>query len=256
MNRIDKLFQNKKQNVLAVYCTAGYPKPDDTINILSHLQEYGADIAEIGIPYSDPVADGEVIQQSNTIALKNGMTIKKLFIQLKDFRKRFHLPLILMGYLNPVMQYGIESFCRDAANAGVDGIILPDLPPNEFEKHFRKYFDQNGLHFILLITPETSEERIRYIDGLSKGFIYAVSSSSTTGSEVKKELNKKYLSRLKEMHLKNPIMIGFGISDNESFKQACKYANGAIIGSAFIRALAASDDAGTATEAFLNKILK
>jgi len=256
MNQLDKLFETKKKNVLAVYCTAGYPHLDDTTKILHHLQEFGADIVELGIPYSDPVADGEVIQQSNKIALENGMTIKKLFTQLDGCRNKFYLPLILMGYLNPVMQYGIEEFCMDAAHAGIDGIILPDLPPKEFEMEYRKYFEKHGLHFIFLVTPETSAERIRYIDELSSGFLYAVSSSSTTGNMGNTRLNEGYLLRLKEMKLKNPVLVGFGIHDDKTFQQACEFSNGAIIGSAYIKTLGIEKDIENASGNFLKNILK
>ena len=255
MNRIQKLFSEKKKDILNVYCTAGFPHLDDTVKILSALQKYAADMVEIGMPYSDPLADGPVIQQSNIIALQNGITIEKLFEQLKDCRKDFHLPLILMGYLNPVMQYGIEKFCKQAMEVGVDGIILPDLPIYEFENEYKKYFDENGLNFIFLITPETSEERIRKIDALSTGFIYAVSSSSTTGNNKAIQQQENYFMRLQKMNLKNPVLVGFGIKDKATFQSACKYSNGAIIGSAYIKALQNSNDIETATQQFLGDIL-
>ena len=263
MNRIQKLFSEKKKDILNVYCTAGFPHLDDTVKILSALQKYAADMVEIGMPYSDPLADGPVIQQSNIIALQNGITIEKLFEQLKDCRNSFttlgdggfHLPLILMGYLNPVMQYGIEKFCKQAMEVGVDGIILPDLPIYEFENEYKKYFDENGLNFIFLITPETSEERIRKIDALSTGFIYAVSSSSTTGNNKAIQQQENYFMRLQKMNLKNPVLVGFGIKDKATFQSACKYSNGAIIGSAYIKALQNSNDIETATQQFLGDIL-
>jgi len=256
MNRIQKLFSEKKKDILNVYCTAGYPHLDDTLKVLSSLQKYGADMVEVGMPYSDPLADGPVIQQSSMTALQNGMTIQKLFEQLKDCRKDFHLPLILMGYLNPVMQFGIEKFCRQAKEAGVDGIILPDLPMYEFENEYKKYFEENDLHFIFLVTPETSEERIRKIDVLSTGFIYAVSSSSTTGSDKEMDQQENYFLRLQQMDLKNPVLVGFGIKDKQTFRQACKNSSGAIIGSAYIKALQNRGDVESATEQFLNGILR
>ena len=183
MNRIEKLFSEKKKNILSIYFTAGFPRLNDTGEILTALQKHGADLVEIGMPYSDPLADGPVIQHSSMVAIQNGITIKLLFEQLKGLQELFHLPLILMGYLNPVMQYGIEKFCMDAHDAGIDGIILPDLPLHEYETEYKAVFQKYDLHFIFLITPETSEERIRKIDEAGNGFIYAVSSSSITGTE-------------------------------------------------------------------------
>lgn len=260
MSRIKKLFSEKPRQVLNVYCTAGYPELESTLDVLHALQKHGADMVEVGMPYSDPLADGPVIQQSSSIALQNGMTIHKLFQQLKDCRNDFHLPLILMGYLNPVMQYGIEKFCKQAKEAGVDGIILPDLPIYEYENEYKKYFVENGLDFIFLITPETSEERIRKIDELGTGFIYAVSSSATTGNNKDIHQQEKYFIRIHEMKLKNPVLVGFGISDKETFNAACKYSNGAIIGSAYIKALQnSSPHAGKIEETtgqFLDSILR
>ncbi len=264
MNRIEKLFSDKNTNILNIYCTAGFPHLDDTIKVLHSLQKSGADMVEIGMPYSDPLADGPVIQHSSMIALQNGMTIEKLFDQLKDCRKSitpsgnegFHLPLILMGYLNPVLQFGIEKFCRLAKEVGVDGIILPDLPLYEFETEYKNYFEQNELHFIFLITPETSEERIRKIDELSKGFIYAVSSSSTTGNNKEITEQENYFLKLQKMNLKNPLLVGFGIKDKNTFQAACKYTNGAIIGSAYIQALENAGDIETASKKFLDTILR
>jgi tryptophan synthase alpha chain len=256
MNSIQKLFSEKKKDILNVYCTAGFPKLESTTEVLNALQNNRADMVEIGMPYSDPLADGPVIQQSSAIALQNGMTIEKLFTQLKDRRKSFHLPLILMGYLNPVMQYGIEKFCKHANEAGVDGIILPDLPIYEYENEFKNYFIENDLTFIFLITPETSEERIRKIDELSNGFIYAVSSSSTTGNNKEIDQQENYFVRLQQMNLKNPILVGFGIKDKQTFTAACKYTNGAIIGSAYINALQNAPDVGSATKQFLDGILR
>ena len=256
MNRIQRLFSQKQKDILNVYFTAGYPKPESTVDILNALQKYGADMVEIGMPYSDPLADGPVIQQSSSVALQNGMTIPWLFEQLKNCRKDFQLPLILMGYLNPVMQFGIERFCKQAKEVAVDGIILPDLPVYEFENEYKKHFEENDLHFIFLITPETAEERIRKIDSLSTGFIYAVSSSSTTGNNKEIAGQENYFLRLQKMNLKNPVLVGFGVKDKQSFQAACKYSNGAIIGSAYIRALQPAADIEKTTKQFLDNILR
>ncbi|MEO8108529.1 MAG: tryptophan synthase subunit alpha [Ginsengibacter sp.] len=260
MNRINKLFERKKKNILSIYFTAGFPNFDDTVKILSALTKHGADLIEIGMPYSDPLADGPVIQQSSMVAIKNGITIKKIFEQLNDLHSQSPLgargiPLILMGYLNPVLQYGFEKFCEDANAAGIDGIILPDLPMYEYENEYKKTFEQYHLSFIFLITPETSEERIRKVDDLSNGFIYAVSSSSITGTNKDMDTQESYFKRLKDMQLKNEILIGFGIKDNHTFNSACKHTAGAIIGTAYIKAIENSDDIEADTKKFLNSIL-
>jgi tryptophan synthase alpha chain len=223
---------------------------------LHALQKHGADMIEIGMPYSDPLADGPVIQESSSAALRNGMTIQKLFDQLKEVRKEIRVPLILMGYMNPVLQYGFEKFCRQAAEAGIDGLILPDLPMYEFETEYSAMIKKSGLDFIFLITPETTEERIRKIDELSTGFIYAVSSSSTTGNNKEISQQENYFLRLQKMGLKNPLLVGFGIKDKQTFQVACKYSNGAIIGSAYIKALQGTDNIGSTTEQFLGSILR
>ena len=256
MNRIKKLFSEKKKNILSIYFTAGFPHLDDTGEILQALQKYGVDLVEIGMPYSDPLADGPVIQHSSTIAIRNGITIKLLFEQLKDCRNKLHVPLILMGYLNPVMQYGIEKFCMDAHDVGIDGIILPDLPLHEFEAEYKFIFEKYRLHIIFLITPETSEERIRKIDEADNSFIYAVSSSSITGAEKNLKAQESYFQRLKEMNLKNEIIVGFGIRDHETFSQACKHAAGAIIGTAYIKAIENSVNIDADTQRFLGSILQ
>ena len=238
MNRIDSLFNQKKQSVLNVYFTAGYPQLNSMADVLSSLQDNGADIIEIGMPYSDPLADGPVIQQSNMIALDNGMSIPVLFDQLKNIRTTIHLPIILMGYMNPILQFGLKNFCEAAAAVGVDGVIIPDLPMVEYEEFYKDYFIDNAISNIFLVTPQTSEERIRKIDDLSNGFIYLLSSSSTTGKNltVSNEADA-YFSRIREMNLKNPTMIGFGISDQKSFNKAAEYTRGAIVGSAFVKFL-------------------
>ncbi len=225
MNRIKSLFSQKKKNIVSIYFTAGFPKLNDTTVILSALQSSHIDMIEIGIPYSDPLADGPVIQHSSMIALSNGITIRLLFEQLKNCRNDINLPLILMGYLNPVLQYGLEQFCIDAHKAGIDGVILPDLPLHEYETYYRKIFEKHSLKFIFLITPQTSEKRIRKIDKLSDCFIYAVSSSSITGRDTNADAKDKYFERLATMKLANPIMVGFGIKDRSTFIQACKYAS-------------------------------
>lgn len=255
MNRIEALFQTRQQNILNVYCTAGYPTLDSTVPVMQALQENGADMIEIGMPYSDPLADGPVIQQSNMVALANGMSIHKLFEQLHGFRQKIYVPVLLMGNMNPVLQYGFEKFCQHAADVAVDGLILPDLPIYEYEKEYGVHIRKYGLSFIFLVTPETSEERIRKIDELSSGFIYAVSSSSTTGKDTDLSAQLSYFSRLKNMRLINPVLVGFGIRDKQTFTTACMHTNGAIIGTAYIKALEQSTDIKTGTKEFLQKIL-
>jgi tryptophan synthase alpha chain len=255
MSRIKELFQRKKNNVLNVYCTAGYPKLDSTVEVMQSLQQNGADLIELGMPYSDPLADGPVIQASGNIALHNGMSIKKLFEQLKDFRKSISVPVILMGYMNPVLQYGFEKFCEDASEVGIDGLILPDLPEYEFETEYGAIIKKYNLDFIFLVTPETSKERVKKLDELSSGFLYAVSSSSITGTDKNFSTVETYLEKLQSLKLKNPILVGFGIKDKETFTDACKYSNGAIIGTAYIKALENSADINASTKEFLNKIL-
>ncbi len=236
-NRINQLFETKKENILSVYFTAGFPNLNDTAEIIQQLEKNGADLIEIGIPFSDPTADGPTIQRSSEKALKNGMSLKLLFEQLKNIRQTVKIPLILMGYLNPVLQFGIEAFCRKCNETGIDGTILPDLPLDEYEDHYKPFFEQNNLHNILLITPQTSEKRVIQIDAASSGFIYMVSSSATTGAGKKVEdFHQEYFERIQQMNLKNPRLIGFGISDRATFANACKFASGAIIGSAFVGA--------------------
>ena len=254
MNRIDQLFLNKPKEVLNIYCTAGFPALNDTLTIMETLQQSGADMVELGMPFSDPLADGPVIQESSTRAIANGMRISVLFEQLKGFRDRISLPIILMGYMNPVLQFGVENFCKKCAETGVDGIILPDLPMDEFETEYRQIFEKYGLHLIFLVTPETSEARIRKIDSLSKGFVYAVSSSSTTGKDKDMGDQQAYFARLKEMKLKNPVLIGFGIKDKPTFQAACANSNGAIIGSAFVKAIENSTNLQSSIQSFVQGI--
>jgi tryptophan synthase alpha chain len=255
-NRIKKLFSKRNGDVLSVFYTAGFPELTSTGGIALSLQESGADIIEIGIPFSDPVADGPTIQDSNKIALENGMNVKLLLSQVKDIRKNgLTVPLILMGYLNPIMQYGVEQFVKDAAEAGVDGLILPDMPLHEYEEHYKTLFRESNLCSTFLISPTTSGERIRRIDAITDGFIYAVSASSITGAKGKfSEEQITYFSKLKEMKLKNPVLIGFGISNHETFSTAAGYADGAIVGSAFIELLKKSTDNKKDIKDFVQKL--
>ncbi len=247
MNRLNKLFESKKDNLLSIYYTAGYPQLNTTVAIAEALEKAGVDFLEIGFPYSDPVADGPTIQHSSQVALDNGMTLNQLFEELKELRKRVSIPILLMGYFNPMVQYGIERFCKKAAEVGVEGVIVPDLPMYEYEKLYGKYFADNGLSNIFLVTPQTSEERIRKIDELSNSFIYLLSSSSITGKNLEvSNTIEDYYKRIKAMQLKNPTVIGFGISNNETFNKACEYARGAIVGSAFVKFLG--------TENYIEKI--
>ncbi|MDD2328750.1 MAG: tryptophan synthase subunit alpha [bacterium] len=249
MNRIDQLFQQKKENILSVYFTAGYPRLDDTGRVMQALEEVGVDMLEIGVPFSDPMADGPVIQASGTQALRNGMSVKTLFSQLEDIRNSVTIPLVLMGYLNPILQFGFENYCKRAAACGIDGLIIPDLPFVEYLENYKPVADRYGLHMIMLITPETSEERIRLIDDQTSGFIYMVSSASVTGSRNSfGEENLAYFRRVNAMGLKNPRLIGFGISNRETFDAACREAAGAIIGSRFIALLGSEPSVETAAE--------
>lgn len=237
MNRIKQLFESKK-NILSIYYTAGYPNIGDTIQIAEALERSGADMLEIGFPYSDPVADGPVIQASSKQSLDQGMNLKLLFEQLKDLRKNVTIPVLLMGYVNPVLQFGVKNFCKACAEVGVDGCIVPDLPMVEYEEFYQGCFEENNLSNVFLITPQTADERIHKIDSLTNGFIYLLSSSATTGKNLEVgNTTETYFGRIKDMNLKNPTMIGFGISDKQTFDKACSYANGAIIGTAFVKEL-------------------
>ena len=242
MNRISSLFQKKGNDILSIYFTAGFPELKDTRTVLKALQNANTDLVEIGMPYSDPVADGETIQGSNQQALDNGMTVAELFSQLGNFRNEgITLPVILMGYFNPVYQYGVEAFCEKCAEVGVDGLILPDLPFEEYLLNYKETFEKHGLLNIFLITPQTSDERIRQIDAGSAGFIYMVSSASVTGATSGVNQNMEaYFERVNGLGLKNPRLIGFGIKDKDSFSKAAKHASGAIIGSQFVRVLESS----------------
>jgi tryptophan synthase alpha chain len=242
-NRIIDLFGEKKKNILSVFYTAGFPALDNTVAVAQYLAEAKVDLIEIGIPFSDPVADGPVIQASNKIALDNGMTVKKLLEQVSEIRKHVEIPLILMGYLNPVLQFGFEKFCQHASAAGVDGLILPDLPMDEYQTDYRAMVESHGLSNIFLISPTTSEDRIRKIDNATQGFIYAVSASSTTGArEGFTAEQTAYFKRLKAMNLENPFLVGFGISNHQTFAAVAEYGAGAIVGSAFISILQNSSD--------------
>jgi tryptophan synthase alpha chain len=253
MNRIQSLFQRKEQGILSFYCTAGYPALDDTTSIIMELEASGADMIEIGMPFSDPLADGPVIQQSSQRALINGMSIPKLFSQLKDIRQTTEIPLLLMGYLNPIIQYGIRTFCRDASACGIDGLIIPDLPLLVYEKEWKSIIEEYQLDIIFLITPQTAQGRIREIDRLSKGFIYIVTCAATTGGGLTFDDSlKAYFTMVQNMKLNNPLIAGFGISNKTDFEQVCCYVDGAIIGSGLIRILeSAKEDFNTPVRDFV-----
>jgi tryptophan synthase alpha chain len=254
MNRIKQLFQDKK-DVLSIYYTAGYPNLNDTVPILETLEEAGADLVEIGIPFSDPLADGPTIQHSGETALKNGMSLNILFEQLKGVRSKIKMPLILMGYINTVYKYGIEAFAKKCSEVGVDGVILPDLPFQEYLDNYKETFDNYGVSNIFLITPQTPDERIKLIDEKTNGFIYMVSSAAVTGA--KKGLSDaqlKYFNRVKSIGLTNPALIGFGIGDHESYKETCKYADGAIVGSAFVKLIGQASDLHDEIKTFIKGV--
>ena len=254
MNRINqKLKEDKK--LLSIYFSAGYPTLNDTVSIIQNLEQNGVDMIEIGLPFSDPLADGPTIQASSTQALKNGMTTDTLFSQLKDIRKTVSIPLIIMGYFNPMLQYGVEAFCKKCQDIGIDGLIIPDLPVDVYNEQYKTIFEKYGLINVFLITPQTSVERINFIDLISNGFIYMVSSASVTGSSSGFGTEQTdYFKRIADMKLKNPQIVGFGISDNTTFTQATTYAKGAIIGSAFIKHL--TKHGNTNIDSFTYSILK
>ncbi|QJD97632.1 tryptophan synthase subunit alpha [Mucilaginibacter robiniae] len=246
-NRLNHMFDVKKNNLLSVYFTAGYPELNTTLDIAEGLEKAGVDFLEIGFPYSDPVADGPTIQHSSQQALDKGMNLNVLFEQLKDLRQRVNIPVLLMGYANPMVQYGVERFCAKAAEVGVDGVIVPDLPMYEYEQLYKNIFAKHNLSNIFLVTPQTAESRIRKIDELSNSFIYLLSSASITGRSLQvSDTVESYFQRIKDMQLKNPTVIGFGIADHAAYQKATAYANGAIVGSAFVKFLA--------TENYLEKI--
>lgn len=255
MNRITNLFNTKKDGILSVYFTAGYPQLDDTTKILKELQAKGIDMVEVGIPFSDPMADGPVIQEAATQALRNGMSLRLLFDQLKDVRKEVRIPVILMGYLNPIMQFGFEAFCRKCAETGVDGMIIPDLPFADYMADYKATAERYDLKMIMLITPETSEERIRLIDEHTDGFIYMVSSAATTGAQQSfNEQKQAYFRRIDGMKLQNPRLVGFGISNKATFDAAAENSSGAIIGSKFIQLLKSEATIGQAVDKLLDAL--
>lgn len=255
MNRINQLLQAKNKNILSVYFTAGFPNLNDTEEIVVELEKAGTDLIEIGIPFSDPLADGPVIQKSSEKALRNGISLELIFKQLKNIRQKVKIPLIFMGYLNPMMQYGIDKFCRKAAEIGIDGIIVPDLPLAIYEKEYKKIFQQNGLTNILLITPQTSAERLKFIDKATDSFIYMVSSAATTGTKgIDDDVLQTFSNKIEQAGLQSHKIIGFGISDKNSFENACKYANGAIIGTAFIKSISKNGSLKTNIHDFVNTI--
>ncbi|MGK0322433.1 MAG: tryptophan synthase alpha chain [Psychroserpens sp.] len=254
MNRINKKLKEDKK-LLSIYFSAGYPSLNDTVSIIENLEKNGVDMIEIGLPFSDPLADGPTIQASSTQALKNGMSSDILFDQLKDIRKTVSIPLIIMGYFNPMLQYGVEAFCKKCQETGIDGLIIPDLPVDIYNDQYKAIFQKYGLINVFLITPQTSEDRIRFIDSISKGFIYMVSSASVTGSSAGFGGEQtSYFKRIADMNLNNQQIVGFGISNNETFNQATKFAKGAIIGSAFIKHL--STHGVEEIKTFTNSILK
>ena len=257
MNRIDKLFKQETKGVLSVYFTAGFPNLNDTVPVIQSLEKNGVKLIEIGIPFSDPMADGPVIQASGSKALKNGMNLKLLFQQLSSVRESVQIPLVLMGYLNPIMQFGFDRFCAEAKRCGIDGIIIPDLPFEDYLANYKSIADAHGLHINMLITPETSEERIRLIDKHTGGFIYMVSTASVTGAKSAfGDENIAYFQRVDAMNLKNPRLIGFGISNKVTFDAACDNASGAIIGSKFVTLLESEETIDEAVEQLIEAISK
>ena len=253
MNRIDKIFL-RKEKLISIYFTAGYPNLNDTIPIIKKLQKAGVDMVEIGLPFSDPLADGPTIQESSKIALNNGMTSEKLFNQLKNIRKEIDIPLVIMGYFNPILQYGVNNFCESASRTGVDGLIIPDLPVDVYHDKYQNIFEKYNLYNMFLITPQTSENRIKFIDKISKGFIYMVSNSSITGAKGSiKKFQIKYFKKISSLNLKTPQLIGFGISNFETYNNASMYSRGAIIGSAFIEFI--KNEGINNIEKFIKKII-
>jgi tryptophan synthase alpha chain len=241
MNKIDLLFSRKKANLLSIYFTAGFPQLNDTVPIIQSLFESGVDMIEVGIPFSDPMSDGEVIQRSSEKALKNGMNLNLLFHQLQEVENYRHIPILLMGYLNPILQFGIQDFLKAALRAGIDGVIIPDLPLEVYERELKSAFDEAGIKMIFLITPQTSTSRIRKIDQITQGFVYMVTSASTTGANRKfGEQHVEYFRSIRDMRLRNPVLAGFGINNRSAFDTACEYVQGAIVGSGFIDSISTS----------------
>ncbi len=255
MSRLKALFKHKNSNILNIYITAGFPALNDTILIVQELEKAGTDIVEIGMPFSDPLADGPTIQASSQKAIENGITVSKIFEQVTEIRKTVQIPLILMGYFNQVLKFGVPQFFRKAREVGIDGLIIPDLPIGVYKNEYASLVDEIDPDLIFLITPQTSNERIKMIDKLSNGFLYQVSSHSTTGAQQDLQTSQiEYFKRVKTLNLANPTMIGFGISNHDTFTAACKYANGAIIGSAFINAVANSTDLPETIHQFVKDI--
>jgi tryptophan synthase alpha chain len=255
MNRLQSLLAKKNSNLLSVYLTAGYPELHDTATIIKSLAKAGVDFIEIGLPFSDPVADGPTIQRSSEVALENGMSTHVLFGQIKDLRKEVQIPLLIMGYINPIIQYGVDKFCKEASELGIDGLILPDLPMQEYLDFYKSTFEKYGLSNIFLITPQSSDERIKWIDENSTGFIYMVATAGTTGARSGiTEAQITYFERIKALQLKNVPIVGFGISDKSSYETACKYTGGTIIGSAFIKALEGEGSLEQKVENFIKSI--
>ena len=255
MNRIEKLFTEKKKNILSIYFTAGYPALNDTLTIIKELSNAGADMIEVGMPFSDPVADGPLIQRSSEIALGNGMTLNLLFKQLAKVRLVTEIPLVLMGYINPFFRFGMENFIEKCFETGIDGTIIPDLPVEEYLNSYKSEYEKKNLFNIFMVSPQTPVERILYLESISKGFLYLVATSSTTGMKKGFDISQTtYFEKIRNLNLKTPGLIGFGISDNSTFRQACDYSNGAIIGSAFIRALDDDGDISEKTKRFIRSI--
>ncbi|WP_239063719.1 tryptophan synthase subunit alpha [Bacteroides sp. 51] len=256
MNRINQLFNSNKKDLLSIYFCAGTPTLNGTTEVIKTLEKNGVSMIEIGIPFSDPMADGIVIQNAATEALRNGMSLNLLFEQLQDIRKDVNIPLLFMGYLNPIMKYGFERFCKQCATCGIDGVIIPDLPFKDYQEEYRAIAEQYNIKIIMLITPETSEERVREIDENTDGFIYMVSSAATTGAQKDFDTQKQtYFKRIQDMKLRNPLMVGFGISNKATFEAACKHASGAIVGSKFVTLLEEEKDPEKAIKALKHDLI-
>lgn len=254
VNRLDPLFKDKKK-ILSIYCTAGYPELQDTVPVIRAIEQAGGGLIEIGMPFSDPLADGPVIQASSQKALDNGMSLAILFEQLQGIREHVSIPLILMGYINPILAYGFEKFCAQCEQIGIDGTIIPDLPLEEYIEHYKGLYEKHGLYNVCLITPQTPEDRVRYIDEHSEGFVYMVSTKSTTGGSKELSDSIDYFERINGMNLSNPTLIGFNIHDKDSFDVACEYSSGGIIGSAFIRAIENSSNLEADVNEFVKSVL-